>query len=62
MLLNLKEPVLSLKEKQNTTLMFLLSNCPRVLTVFYDWFLTISVHVYLGYSLFVYIFHMYIIS
>ena len=32
----MKESVLSLKEN-NTTLVFLLSNCPQVLKFFYDW-------------------------
>ena len=32
----MQECVLSLKEKNNTTLVFLLSNCPLVLKIFYD--------------------------
>ena len=32
----MKEFVLSLKEKNNTTLVFLLSNCPHVLSIFND--------------------------
>jgi len=32
----MKESVLSFKEKTNTTLFFLLLNCPQVLKVFYD--------------------------
>ena len=33
----MKASVLSLKEKSNTTLVFLLPNCPQVLTIFNDW-------------------------
>jgi len=34
-MLPMKEYVLSLKENNNTTLVFLLSNCLQVLTIFY---------------------------
>jgi len=33
----MKINVLSLNEKNNTILIFLLSNCPEVLKIFYDW-------------------------
>ena len=33
----MKESVLSLEEKNNTTLGFLLSYCPQVLKIFHDW-------------------------
>ena len=36
-MLLMKESVLSLKEEENTTLFFLLSNCPQVQEIFYDW-------------------------
>ena len=36
-MLPMRESVLSLNEKNNTTLVFLLSNCPQVLKIFYDW-------------------------
>ena len=36
-MLPMRESVLSLKEKKPTTLVFLLSNCPHVLKIFYDW-------------------------
>jgi len=32
----MEEPVLNLKEKNNTTLVFLFSNCPQVRKIFYD--------------------------
>ena len=35
-MLLMKESVLSLKEKNNRTLIFLLPNCPQVLKIFYD--------------------------
>ena len=35
-MLHMKESMLSLKEKQNRTLIFLLPNCPQVLKIFYD--------------------------
>ena len=59
----MKVSVLSLKEKSNTTLVYLLSNCPQVLKYFMtnplNIILTILVYDYsnLGSSLVVYIFH-----
>ena len=32
----MKESVLSFEEKNNTTLVYLLSNCQQVLQIFYD--------------------------
>jgi len=32
----MKESVLSFEEKNNTTLVYLLSNCQQVLNIFYD--------------------------